>query len=72
LLESCMQRPILVPVPASSITRCRWTPLSAEDENDFTPLSASCLLSRDQRTQTIAGEPGRWTLDVQTYTRHLE
>ncbi|KAF9272514.1 hypothetical protein BGZ74_005220, partial [Mortierella antarctica] len=32
LLEACLQTPVLVPVPNCSISRCRWTPLKAGNE----------------------------------------
>ncbi|KAI8606081.1 histidine phosphatase superfamily [Dissophora ornata] len=80
LLEACLQTPVLVPVPNCSISRCRWTPLSTAGEDVTTrgvnsqetePALLDALM-QSRQTLTIAGEEGRWLLDYQTYTAHLD
>ncbi|KAK3838828.1 MAG: hypothetical protein J3R72DRAFT_448411 [Linnemannia gamsii] len=82
LLEACLETPILVPVPNCSISRCRWTLISSTDSsqehttNDNDKDSAASglpnVLVQSMRTHTIAGEDGRWLLDYQTHTSHLD
>ncbi|KAG0365088.1 hypothetical protein BGZ54_006874 [Gamsiella multidivaricata] len=84
LLEACLQMPVLVPVPNCSISRCRWTPSSTmEDEwplsghtangtnKDYEPVLLDALM-QSRLTQIVAQEEGRWLLDYQTYTAHLD
>ncbi|KAG0020788.1 hypothetical protein BGZ81_009197 [Podila clonocystis] len=70
LLEACLQTPILVPVPNCSISRCRWTPLKAGNEE--TTQGLRDVLMRSRVSQTVNQEHGHWLLDYQTYTRHLD
>ncbi|KAK3820897.1 MAG: hypothetical protein JOS17DRAFT_337990 [Linnemannia elongata] len=68
LLEACLETPILVPVPNCSISRCRWTRISSAD----TTTHNTSVLVQSMRTHSIAGQDGRWLLDYQTHTRHLD
>ncbi|KAG0028947.1 hypothetical protein BGZ82_008181 [Podila clonocystis] len=70
LLEACLQTPVLVPVPNCSISRCRWTPLKAGNEE--TTQGLRDVLMRSRVSQTVNQEHGHWLLDYQTYTRHLD
>ncbi|KAG0323964.1 hypothetical protein BG000_002401 [Podila horticola] len=70
LLEACLQTPVLVPVPNCSISRCRWTPLNAGNEE--TTQGLRDVLMRSKVPQTVNQEHGHWLLDYQTYTRHLD
>ncbi|KAF9105521.1 hypothetical protein BGX27_009580 [Mortierella sp. AM989] len=82
LLEACLQSPILVPVPNCSISRCQWTPLSTADKEDQLHLNEEDsnepdlalldALMQSKNTLTVAGVEGRWLLDYQTYTAHLD
>ncbi|KAF9199906.1 hypothetical protein BGZ49_009912 [Haplosporangium sp. Z 27] len=80
LLEACLQSPILVPVPNCSISRCQWTPLLTlntddqvnEEDNDGPKPTMLDALMQSRDIQKIAGEEGRWILDYQTYTAHLD
>ncbi|KAF9967829.1 hypothetical protein BGZ70_007976 [Mortierella alpina] len=87
LLEACLQAPVLVPVPNCSISRCRWTPATESsvsvkddagknDEEGQHSIKDSSLipdvLIQSRQTQTIAQEQGRWLLDYQTHTSHLD
>lgn len=79
LLEVCLQRPTLIPIPNCSISRCLWTPVSMGDEglldnDDYIsrPNQGSRTLTQSAHTQIIAGEEGRWFLDYRTYTAHLD
>ncbi|KAF9175105.1 hypothetical protein BGX21_007734 [Mortierella sp. AD011] len=75
LMEACLQFPTLVPVPNCSISRCQWTPLSTsnpdEDSSQQEPGMFDVLM-QSTHTVTVAGEEGRWLLDYQTYTAHLD
>ncbi|KAF9359585.1 hypothetical protein BGX26_012029 [Mortierella sp. AD094] len=76
LMEACLQFPTLVPVPNCSISRCQWTPLSTSDVNEEgnsqqEPAMFDVLM-QSTHTVTVAGEEGRWLLDYQTYTAHLD
>ncbi|KAG0290250.1 hypothetical protein BGZ96_006298 [Linnemannia gamsii] len=78
LLEACLETPILVPVPNCSISRCRWTPISSTDDNERSTEQEQGqehninVLVQSMRTHTISGQDGRWLLDYQTHTRHLD
>ncbi|KAG0264787.1 hypothetical protein BG011_006060 [Mortierella polycephala] len=81
LLEACLQTPILVPVPNCSITRCRWTPLSSTEETQQSTCDGQShvqesslpdVLMQSKKVQTIAQEQGKWLLDYQTHTSHLD
>ncbi|KAF9299268.1 hypothetical protein BGZ88_011483 [Linnemannia elongata] len=73
LLEACLETPILVPVPNCSISRCRWTSFSSTDITTTTGQEHNTsVLVQSTSTQTIAGQDGRWLLDYQTHTRHLD
>ncbi|KAK5829463.1 hypothetical protein F5H01DRAFT_408849 [Linnemannia elongata] len=73
LLEACLETPILVPVPNCSISRCRWTSVSSTEITTTTEQEHNTsVLVQSTSTQTIAGQDGRWLLDYQTHTRHLD
>ncbi|KAF9955638.1 hypothetical protein BGZ72_003558 [Mortierella alpina] len=84
LLEACLQTPVLVPVPNCSISRCRWTAATEttktgaamkDEESQHNDKDSSLIpdvLIQSRLTQTIAQEQGRWLLDYQTHTSHLD
>ncbi|KAF9546627.1 hypothetical protein EC957_009550, partial [Mortierella hygrophila] len=60
------------PVPNCSISRCRWTSIYSTDITTVGQEHNTSVLVQSTRTHTIAGQDGRWLLDYQTHTRHLD
>ncbi|KAF9429938.1 hypothetical protein BGZ76_001056 [Entomortierella beljakovae] len=78
LIEACIQTPVLVPVGNCSISRCLWMPISETEletqksgDNWIASELGTDALVQSKDIVTVAGKKGRWHLDYQTYTAHL-